>query len=138
MREQLKQYQKENNDSFYIISCDLDNFKHINDTWGHEEGDRALIMVADVLFKIGKMYDCSAFRIGGDEFIIITDKSDPGLDEKIIKVIKEELDRLVFRDDFDIKISLGSSLYDGTSSIEDILNKADKKMYEAKRKSKEL
>jgi GGDEF domain-containing protein len=75
LKEQLRQYRLEHEDSFYIIACDLDNFKHINDTWGHPEGDRALTLVAGVLTRVGKKFDSAVFRIGGDEFIIITDKS---------------------------------------------------------------
>lgn len=136
LKEQLKQYKREHTDSFYMIICDLDNFKHINDTWGHPEGDRALILVANALFKVGKMFDSDVFRIGGDEFVIITDKSPEGLDCEITAAVKKELDNIDFRDDFSIEMSIGVALYDGVTSIDDLLNNADKKMYEAKRKSK--
>ena len=134
LREQLRQYEKDNKDSFYIISCDLDNFKHINDTWGHKEGDRALILIAGVLSKVAANFNSEVFRIGGDEFIIITDKSEEGLAEEVTKAIKDEVDKIDFRDDFDIKISLGTTLYDGVTPISELLDNADKKMYEAKRK----
>lgn len=136
LKEQLRQYEREHSDSFYIISCDLDNFKHINDTWGHAEGDRALVLIAGVLAKIGKKFDSAVFRIGGDEFIIITDMSEEGLATEITNALKSELDKIDFRDDFDIKMSIGVSLYDGVTSIDDLLNNADKKMYEAKRSEK--
>ncbi len=138
LKEQLRQYEREHSDSFYIISCDLDNFKHINDTWGHAEGDRALVLIAGVLAKIGKKFDSAVFRIGGDEFIIITDKSEEGLATEITNALKAELDKIDFRDDFDIKMSIGVSLYDGITSIDDLLNNADKKMYEAKRSEKKI
>ncbi len=136
LKEQLRQYRLEHEDSFYIIACDLDNFKHINDTWGHPEGDRALVLVAGVLAKVGKMFSAEAFRIGGDEFVIITDKSMAGIAEDITNAIKAELDKLEFRDDFDIKMSIGTALYDGVTPIDELLSNADKKLYEAKKTRK--
>lgn len=138
IREQLHQYARNKNDSFYIITCDLDNFKHINDTWGHLEGDRALILISSALVKAGKMFDSEVFRIGGDEFVIITNTSEQGLADKIVEAIKSELDNLDFRDDFDIKMSMGISLYDGVTNINDLLNSADKKLYEAKKVNKKV
>ena len=134
LREQLRQYEQEHSDSFYLIACDLDNFKHINDTWGHLEGDRALILVASALSSVAKRFDSEVFRIGGDEFVIITDKSDEGLAEAVTDAVRNELDLIEFRDDFDIRMSIGYALYDGVTSIDDLLNSADKKLYEAKKR----
>lgn len=138
IREQLQQYARDKNDSFYIITCDLDNFKHINDTWGHLEGDRALILISSVLVKVSKMFNSEVFRIGGDEFVIITNTSEQGLASDITEAIKIELDNLDFRDDFDIKMSVGIALYDGVTHINDLLNSADKKLYEAKKVNKKI
>lgn len=133
LKEQLRQYEREHEDSFYIISCDLDNFKHINDTWGHIEGDRALVLIAQTLSKVAKKFRSNVFRIGGDEFVIITDKSEKGLADDITAALKVELDNIDFRDDFDIKMSIGVALYDGVTPVSELLNNADKKMYEAKK-----
>ena len=133
LKEQLRQYEREHADSFYVIACDLDNFKHINDTWGHSEGDRALVLVAGALSRVGKKYNSDVFRIGGDEFIIITDTSEEGLANDVANEIKSEFDKIEFRDDFDIKISIGIALYDGVTAIDELLNSADKKLYEAKK-----
>ena len=138
LKEQLKQYEREHTDSFYIIACDLDNFKHINDTWGHPEGDRALVLVAGALSRVGKKFDAEVFRIGGDEFVIITDKSDEGLATAVTDAIVDELNKIEFRDDFDINMSIGTALYDGVTSIDDLLNNADKKLYEAKKNKKQF
>ena len=132
--EQLRQYQRENSDSFYVIACDLDKFKQINDTWGHEEGDRALELVSAALSRVGKQFDSAACRIGGDEFVIITDKSDADLPEKITLAVQNELDNIDFREDFKIRMSIGTALYDGKTDFEELLKKADKKLYEAKKK----
>lgn len=134
LREQLRQYKRDNTDSFYIISCDLDKFKSINDTFGHLEGDRALGLVAEALSRVSSRFECEVFRIGGDEFVIITDKSDKGVAEEITKALEEEFDKIDFRDDFNIEMSVGVALYDGVSTIDEILDAADKKLYEAKRR----
>ena len=133
LKEQLRQYRRDKTDSFYVISCDMDKFKQINDTWGHDEGDRALKLVSLALFKVATKFDSSVFRIGGDEFIIITDTSETGLAEKVIEAVKAELDSIDFRDDFKLKMSLGYALYDGKSSIDELLKAADKELYDAKK-----
>ncbi len=137
IQEQLRQYARDKNDSFYIIVCDMDNFKTINDSWGHPEGDRALRLIADVLTSVAEQYDSEVFRIGGDEFVVITDTSEFGLADKVCEAIKNALDNIDFRDDFDIKMSMGVSLYDGKCEISELINGADKKLYQAKRKTKE-
>jgi len=136
LKEQLRQYERDHNDSFYIIACDLDNFKHINDSWGHPEGDRALILIAEALTRVAKKFDSDVFRIGGDEFVIITDKSEEGLALEVTVAIKDELDNIDFRSDFDIKMSIGVALYDGVTPIDELLSNADKKLYEAKKNKK--
>lgn len=136
IKEQLSQYAREKSDSFYIISCDLDNFKYINDTWGHLEGDRALVLISAALTKACEKFDAEVFRIGGDEFVIITDTSEEGLAALVAEEVKKEIDSINFRDDFEIKISLGTALYNGEADVNELLESADKKMYEAKKASK--
>lgn len=136
IRQQLQQYELDKNNSFYIIACDLDNFKYINDNWGHQEGDRALVLIATALLKAAQMFDAEVFRIGGDEFVIITDTSEEGLATAVMDTVKCELDNIDFRDDFDIKMSMGVALYDGVVRIDELLDNADKKLYQAKRNSK--
>src|SRR2546425_4561449 len=61
---------------FWLIMVDVDRLKRINDTFGHKEGDRALVMTADVLKKTFRESDIIA-RIGGDEFAVLAiDASD--------------------------------------------------------------
>ncbi len=133
IKEQLREYAREKSDSFYIVSCDLDNFKHINDTWGHPEGDMALVLVSEALLKVSKMFDAEVFRIGGDEFVIIIDTSQEELALRVTEAVKKELDNINFRDDFEIKMSIGTAFYNGEDDINELLNNADKKLYEAKK-----
>ncbi len=138
IEEQERQYKHDHSDSFYIIVCDLDRFKTINDTWGHPEGDRALELVATALTKVAKQFNAKVFRVGGDEFQIIADTSDEKEAEKIEKALKEEFDKIKFRDDFDIEISIGKALYNGEDETDELLAEADSRMYaeKARRKNK--
>ncbi|MBQ4517300.1 MAG: GGDEF domain-containing protein [Clostridia bacterium] len=136
IQEQLDQYKKDHNDSFYVIMCDLDNFKHINDTWGHLEGDRALVLISETLTRVAEQFDVEAFRMGGDEFVLIADTSDETLIKELCETLKTELDAIDFRDDFDIRMSVGAAKYDGKTSVEELLNRADMLLYEAKRETK--
>lgn len=138
IEEQERQYKRDHNDSFYVIACDLDKFKTINDTWGHQEGDRALELVANVLTKVADEFNAKVFRVGGDEFQIIADTSEEEEAEKIEKALQKEFDSIKFRDDFDIEISVGKVLYNGEQETEELLAVADSRMYaeKARRKGK--
>lgn len=137
IEEQLEQYTKDESDSFYVIACDMDDFKTINDTWGHAEGDRALKIVADVLTRVADRNNAIAFRNGGDEFVIITDKSDKEVADVICAQVEAEFAKVHFRDDYDIKISMGIALYDGKTTVNELLNRADGTLYEVKRSRKQ-
>lgn len=136
IEQQLAQYRKDKNDSFYVIACDMDNFKTINDSWGHAEGDRALKLVAEILTDVAEKNNAMAFRNGGDEFIIITDKAEKDVAENICNQVEEEFSKVQFRDDFTIRISMGIALYDGKTSVSALLNRADGELYAVKQERK--
>ena len=134
LHERLLQSKKDGKDKFSVILGDLDNFKQVNDTWGHPEGDRALCLTAAVLQKVANQYGATAYRMGGDEFIIITDNGTPETAELIYGKIEELLKGVRFRDDFVLAMSMGIVAYDGIMSASDLLNAVDRKLYDKKRK----
>ena len=134
--EQLRQYKKDRFDSFCLIACDMDNFKTINDKWGHKEGDRALKLVAGILISAAEENDAMAFRNGGDEFVIITDKADKRNLDRICARIEKELSELHFRDDFKIKMSIGYAVFDGKETMSELLVRTDQFLYDEKRSRK--
>lgn len=128
-----------NQTSFCLIFIDLDNFKDINDTRGHDVGDEVLIAVAKRLQSLQCTNDTTA-RLGGDEFTLIYNEitSDQQLDTRITLLLKEfEQPFNIKNTAYQISISVGVARYpsDGQTSRE-ILMHADQAMYAAKRDGK--
>lgn len=117
MDEMIKISQTSNK-PFTAIMMDLDNFKSINDTFGHEEGDKAIKMVADILVDIfGE--DASIGRFGGDEFCVITDAMDNSTIESLILQAREKIAHVRDKRGWDcgVDISSGFAEYDSKSGL---------------------
>lgn len=121
---------------YTLFYMDLDLFKPVNDTYGHEMGDKVLKGVAKRLLKCIRSNDY-AFRIGGDEFMLILNGN---LDAQICKKRIERIKKLIGEPyEFDghtikIGISCGSAVYpDDADCAADIQKIADKRMYEDKK-----
>jgi diguanylate cyclase (GGDEF)-like protein len=122
-----------------ICYCDLDGFKLINDSFGHQAGDAVLIEAARRMEKCVRQEDVVA-RFGGDEFLImLLDLNHP---EDVIPVIKKLLERLaepyvVEGQDLHLTASLGIGVYPEHGSEANILIRhADEALYAAKRRGK--
>ncbi|MTI66737.1 MAG: sensor domain-containing diguanylate cyclase [Firmicutes bacterium] len=135
MKMTLKQAKRYDN-KFAFLFFDLDNFKIINDTYGHSIGDALLKKVADRLKNTLRESDTLA-RLAGDEFVLLL----PFINEKedllnILKRIENVMDKPFYVDDIklNVLVSIGISLYplDGKTSKE-IIHSADKAMYKAKK-----
>ena len=128
--------QREEKDSF-VIMVDVDHFKQINDTYGHAEGDRALVLVSQALKKACERLSYSMFlcRYGGDEFLMIAQTDVP---DEVVKKIKDCLQEEVEKENgsrsYTIEASMGFARWDGRpDSFKESMVNADKKMYEDKR-----
>ncbi|RLA69905.1 MAG: hypothetical protein DRG09_04615 [Epsilonproteobacteria bacterium] len=139
LEEQLKyliSYSKRNDNKFAMLFLDLDHFKQINDTLGHDVGDKLLQEVAKRIKKNIRSEDIFA-RIGGDEFIIVfTDIEETDLTASIHKILDLihqpwHIEKTVLN----VYASIGVSVYpqDGETAV-DLMKSADIAMY----KSKEL
>ena len=124
---------------FHLIYIDLNNFKQIKDTLGHNVGDNVLKEVACRLQSNVRSSDTVA-RIGGDEFIVlseVTDSRPPPSDmiEKLHQILKEPMTNL---NDLEVNASFGSAHYSthGTS-LSELMRHADHHMYVNKQRSKE-
>ena len=116
-----------------MLLFDLDNFKGINDTYGHETGDKILIKVVTTLKKVFRGDDCIC-RIGGDEFVVFFENSgdiERRLIESKINQINAELGKTY---DGLPATSISAGVVSGKNAKDtaDFFEKTDKAMYESK------
>ncbi len=130
---------KRNNSKLALLFIDLDHFKEINDSLGHNIGDEVLKKVTKRLLDAIRKQDTIA-RLGGDEFTVIIEELKQGQDasrlaQKILEVLAEPI--IVEENILYVSSSIGISLYpsDGTSA-QDLLKYADSAMYRAKKEGR--
>jgi len=117
-----------------LLYIDLDNFKVVNDTLGHDAGDRLLLSVADIL-RSGVRDSDVLVRFGGDEFVIILPDCSVNDAMRIGEDLREQVENLVFAESgrsFRIGASIGVTPIDGQRSATDIIALADAACYAAK------
>ncbi len=123
-----------------LLFFDLDHFKEINDTHGHAEGDRALMEMADILLRTFRNSDVVA-RLGGDEFcVLLTGAADDDIEcplERLRMTVDARNARTGSR--WNLAYSVGRVTVDpgDDASVDDLLQEADRYMYEAKRRKRE-
>lgn len=130
----LSHFNPETDGHIYLLMMDIDDFKLINDTMGHLEGDRALVQLAEVLKKTADRYKSLIARYGGDEFCILLQVKKPEEKDIFIRQLKTNLKDPVNVDGkFNLGVSIGCAEYTGMIyNIPDFLAAADKQLYECK------
>jgi diguanylate cyclase (GGDEF)-like protein len=132
-----------------IIYFDMDNLKHINDTFGHKMGDKAILNIIDILVSTVRERDIVA-RLGGDEFVVVTEEvtgsksTAYGLAERLLKLVSKEKGK-----DYSSTLSMGVHIVEAGDLSKNIenperfvldlgseLEKADKAVYESKKSGK--
>ncbi len=119
---------------FSICLFDLDDFKKVNDTYGHETGDIVLKTIAQSVQENLRDIDQIA-RYGGEEFILILPDSDVRLAMICAQRVQEMVSNIRFEklpEDFGVTISSGVTEYKNSEPIQDTINRADKALYRAK------
>ena len=118
-----------------LIFADMDDFKRINDTYGHAVGDAALKEFTAILKKTFRESDIIA-RIGGDEFVILITAFDSGKENTCLKRLLQNVERFNNRSEhrYSLSISTGLVVCDPATpcTIEALLSEADRRMYEQK------
>lgn len=117
---------------FAILMIDIDNFKQVNDRWGHAVGDEVLVKTASLFQSMIRKQDLVG-RWGGEEFLIIVPgPCDAGT---LAERIRTEIAGAKYRDGttfFHITVSIGIACANQTSTMDEILKKADDALYRAK------
>ena len=108
-----------------VASLDMNGLKELNDTQGHQAGDKALAKIGECMLKAADARTL-AYRIGGDEFMILFLHSNENEITDVVKKIVEDIAGAGYN------ISTGYALRDHEESIDDVVRKADDRMYQAK------
>lgn len=139
-RRYVYQYIEEQNQGPVVLFyLDLDNFKFVNDKWGHQQGDNALLMVADVLQE--RMAEAVVARIGGDEFLVIERKeyTPEEIEEKRIWLEKILNTAFAGKEAMQaLSVSIGTAYSaDGKVKLDELIGQADTLMYREKKAKKQ-
>lgn len=128
---------RENNYTFSVAYLDLDNFKEVNDNFGHYSGDKVIEKLGSIIKNAIRGSDMG-FRIGGDEFAIIFKNASNADAKKVCQKIKVEFSsfEFIFNENkvFNVGISMGIVQYNSENKLdfETLIIAVDKKLYEAK------
>lgn len=128
-------YARQHHAAFAILTIDIDHFKRINDTYGHEAGDAVLQQVSVLLGNHSRGGDY-IFRLGGEEFLVLLVDVDLAMAhkaaEKLRRQIAEERFQLPGDRTLTVTVSIGLALYDGHPDYKRLMRRADAALYRAK------
>jgi diguanylate cyclase (GGDEF)-like protein len=134
----LKQQADRNKGKFAVYVIDVNDFKQVNDTYGHTAGDLVLKTIARSLNLMKRNNDIVA-RWGGDEFIMIASRLDHVSQIINTRVIEDSLAELHHKMSNRVSVSIGRAVYpDDAKSLDDLIKIADHNMYELKHKRSEF
>ena len=118
-----------------LVFLDLDRFKELNDTYGHQAGDRALRRFAAILNESLRCSDLAG-RMGGDEFTAYLVEADEEAGSRLLARLSDRVDELIANDELPegCSFSAGLATFPGEATEADALFRlADRRLYEAKR-----
>lgn len=135
-KQQAREYLSQTCPSPYgaLLIFDVDNFKFVNDTYGHMVGDEVLQSLGKLLAKVFQKENLIG-RIGGDEFMVLMRETDNP--DTVAKKCVEVLSRcLTVTEQYEITLSIGAVLFEGSVPFEDLFQKADNMLYTVKKRGK--
>ncbi|RWL97806.1 GGDEF domain-containing protein [Mesorhizobium sp.] len=121
-----------------LMILDLDHFKQVNDTHGHDVGDEVLRAVAQCVRGMTRYHDVVA-RLGGEEFAVVTPNMDAELLARFAERIRKAIANLsILSGNVRLKVttSVGLAVWDRKESAEDFYRRADRQLYEAKKQGR--
>lgn len=122
-----------------LLMIDADDFKSINDRFGHAAGDQALVLISNAISKWADE-DSLVGRMGGEEFAVFLPSADRSLAKMTAERIRNAVNRTEFRPTENalhaLSVSIGGEVLNGCNSFTEALAKADERMYQAKKVGK--
>ena len=137
LREYLQEFRRIDRPVGLMI-LDLDHFKQVNDTHGHDVGDEVLRAVATCLRGMTRYHDVVA-RLGGEEFAVVTPNMDVELLARFAERIRKAIANMsIMSGNVRLKVttSVGLAVWDHKESAEDFYRRADRQLYEAKKQGR--
>lgn len=138
LRRMLCQFE-ESNTSFTVLIFDIDSFKQINDTYGHEAGDSIIQQMGNLLTEYCPKSGTLG-RYGGEEFLLLLPRFDVKKTIHLAETIRSASASTLFRinpvNTAQVTLSIGVSWYEGSCSRADVIHQADLALYEAKKRGK--
>ena len=123
------------NDFSVVALCDIDDFKTINDTYGHDIGDRVLKNVTKTLIDNTRGYDVVC-RYGGDEFLIVFKNCSLEIVKKRMEIVSKIIINSFKNTNINVSFSVGISCFKEGLTLEDIIKEADIALYNTKENGK--
>jgi diguanylate cyclase len=124
-----------NGKPYCVAMMDIDHFKSINDTYGHDAGDRVLAAVADHVSRSLRPFD-DAYRVGGEEFLFCLKEADLAAGLKVLERLRSGLEKMTITlgggPSISVTASFGLTVSVKEVSTEDLLHRADQALYRAK------
>jgi len=127
LMDKIKSIQPGNH--LYLIEGELDNFKEINETFGHSTGDRVIKIAADTLTNLFSRYGSLVFRYGGIQFMIIIESPQPVDENKIRNNINKRLSEAGKPFFKNLSLSLGIAEFTSDSNFKSLIEEADLNLY---------
>jgi diguanylate cyclase (GGDEF)-like protein len=119
-----------------LLVLDLDNFKTVNDRFGHQEGDNLLLTFAQILNDSLRANE-KAYRFGGDEFCCLIETEQRRAIDSVARRIMRNAAKNDLLKRHGVTVSIGGSVFSDNETVTDIFNRADKALYEVKQKGKQ-
>ncbi len=137
LQDNIENAANEKSKGLSLLLMDIDNFKHINDTFGHVNGDEALIQTANILKKTFDQTDAFISRYGGDEFAVLLKSKDEEKIKEAIRNIETELEKEQLNNSYPyhISLSIGYAIFGeyNIKNMKELIAAADQSMYEQKK-----
>lgn len=122
------------NKNFYLFIFDIDNFKSVNDTYGHLTGDEVLVEVSKTVKNLVDKNNGTIFRYGGEEFIVIIEEKDEKNIIELAHSVIKSIEELIWNNGMKITISMG--IAGKNENLDDMLKTADERLYVSKTSGK--